>query len=531
MASKGASALTGAGTGAAVGSVAGPIGTVVGGVIGGAAGYLLGGDDEQAPTYTPNRTNFTFGLGPADYNYGQRQSNSYDSKQAGLDAVGADAYTRAAPIQAMPTERGFVRSQGQSFLDGADADSRRRQLEALGGLNSQVGALNRFAQGPMGPSAAQATLRQGQGSAMAQQLAMARAQPGGGGAALRQAAFNQSGIAANVANSASALHAQETAAHRAQQLQALGAAQQGAGMAAGYSSQLRGQDQGFAQVRAGQSNYDAGAENVYNNQQQGFEFGVGQNNQNAALTQGRANDAMFLGSAGLSQSYEGLRNDLARGNLTAGTSFENARAQGAGIGVSSQSVNNTQSNAELGMGLGAVQGGLSAYNAMNPPAGGGGNNPTSDIRAKENIRPVSTAAQLSPRVQSEVDRAQYLRALGGGDPSLTSTAEFASGPNLRPAQGYEYSYRDPQRHGEGRYVGPMAQNLEHLPGVVEQTGDGTKSINAPRLTLANTAAVSEQQQRIDDLEAQLRALGGGTGTAAALRSQPVYAQPQGFGGL
>lgn len=537
MVSKASGALTGAGTGAAIGSVAGPIGTVAGGLIGGAIGYFASGDEEKAPTYNPNRHNFEYGLGGSG-TYASTEASKYRYEQDQLRALGADAYNRGAPIQAMPERRDFVGSQGQSYLQGADTAARQQQLAALGGLQNQTGALNRFAQAPMGPSAAQATLRQGQGSAMAQQLAMARAQPGGGGAALRNAAFNQSGIAANVANSSAQLNAQETAAYRAQQLQALGAAQQGAGMSAGYSGQLRGMDQGFAQTQAGQANYDSSALNAYNQQQQQLQFGVGQNNLNAQMNQGRANDAMLLSTLGMNQSYYGMTNNLAAGQQSSGQAYEAAALQGKGLGSSNFQNAQNNSRQDLAMGLGAAQGGLAAYNQMNPPAGGG-NNPTSDIRAKKDIQPVSFQGQQpNERVQGELDRVQYLRALGGGDPSLTSTAEFAPAPNLRPAQGYEYSYRDPQRHGEGRYVGPMAQNLEHLPGVVEQGSDGTKSINAPRLTLANTAAVSEQQRqqdeirrRQDELEAQLRALGGGSGTVNALRSQPVYAQPQGFGGL
>lgn len=530
MASKGASALTGAGTGAAVGSVAGPIGTVVGGVIGGAAGYLLGGDDEKAPTYNPSVHNFQYGLGDSG-TYASTEASKYRYEQERLALLGNQAYNRGAPVQAVPGERGYVASQGQGYLQGADAGGRASQIEALGGLQNQVGALNKFAGQPMGPSAAQAQLQQGTDAAARQQYGFARSQAGGGGAALRNAAFNAAGISGNAANTAAMLRAQETAQHRAQQLSALGAAQQGAGMAAGYSGQLRGMDQGFAQAQAGQANFDATGQNQYNQQQQQLEFGVGQNNLNAQLAQGRANDAMMMGTLGMNQQYYGMTNNLAAGQQSAGQNYESARLQGAGLGSSNFNAATQQSNAELAMGLGAVQGGLSAYNQMNPPAAPAGGSPTSDVRAKENIRPVSTAAQLSPHVQSEVDRAQYLRALGGGDPSLTSTAEFGPAPNLRPAQGYEYSYRDPQQHGEGRYVGPMAQNLEHLPGVVEQGGDGTKSINAPRLTLANTAAVSEQQRRIDDLEMQLQALGGGNGMAPALRTKPVYAQPQGFGGL
>lgn len=546
---KGKAALTGAGTGAAIGSVAGPIGTVAGGLIGGAIGYFAGGDDEKAPTYTPSRTNFTYGMGPADYNYAQNQSNSYTQKQGQLEALGQHAYNRGAPIQALPTERGFTASQGQSFLQGADAPGRAQQLQALGGLQGQVGRLNQFADSRMGPSAAQAQLQAGTDLAAKQQFGFARAQPGGGGAALRNAAMNAAGISGNAANSSAALLAQETAQHRAQQLQALGAAQQGAGQVAGYSGQLRGQDQGFAQVQAGQANYDAGAQNVYNQQQQQFEFGVGQNNQNAALTQGRQNDAMALGTYGMAQGYESLRNQLAQGNLAAGQSYEAARLQGAGLGAANFNAAQAQSNAETGMALGAVSSGLGTYNQMNPPAGGGGT--TSDVRAKKDIKPVSVLEALGGRydpgqtramyeaqvaqprsVQSQIadshrvnarqdvdfnadefrspvpagfgvnqDRQNRLRALGGG-----------GAPDFRNAQGYEFAYRDPEQFGQGKYVGPMAQDLENVPGVVKEGPSGMKQIDAPRLTLANTAAVSELQNELDDVrrrQEQLQALGGG----------------------
>ena len=71
MASKGASALTGAGTGAATGAAVGSvipgigtaIGAGVGAIGGGLIGYLSGSDESSAPNYTPNPQNFQFGLG------------------------------------------------------------------------------------------------------------------------------------------------------------------------------------------------------------------------------------------------------------------------------------------------------------------------------------------------------------------------------------------------------------------------------------------------------------------------------------
>ena len=64
MASKGASALTGAGTGAAVGTAIMPgVGTAVGAGVGAIGGWLLGDDEEQAPAYSPNAASFQYGVG------------------------------------------------------------------------------------------------------------------------------------------------------------------------------------------------------------------------------------------------------------------------------------------------------------------------------------------------------------------------------------------------------------------------------------------------------------------------------------
>jgi hypothetical protein len=547
MADKGKAALTGAASGAAAGAVLGPWGAAAGGVIGGALGYFGAEDDVKAPEYNPNHANFQYGLGPSD-SYASLQSEQYNQRQAELRALGADAYNREGPTMALPDRVDHVGSQGQSYLQGADAEARRRQLEALGGMQGQVGQLNKFAQAPMGPSAAQAQLQAGTDMASRQQLGMARTQPGGGGAAMRNAAFNVAGLHGNAANSSAMLTAQETQAHRAQQLQALGAAQQGAGQIAGVTGQMRGADQGFAQAQAGQANYDAAALNQYGQQQQQLQFGVGQANLQAAGQARGQNDAATLGALGQSMAYEGFRNQNAAGQAQAGYNYEAARAQGAGLGAANYNAGVAQGNAETGMMLGALSSAAGAYGQM---SGGSNPNPTSDVRAKKDIKPTSVLAALGGRytpdqtrqlyaeqtgtghVRDEVADVQDIRARGGVDQSFdefraappimqgTNAARDARlqallgpRPDLRPAQGYEYAYRDPEQNGEGRYVGPMAQDLEHLPGIVETKPGGEKAINAPRLTLANTAALSEQQrqdeldrQRLERLE-QLAALGG-----------------------
>jgi hypothetical protein len=590
---KGKAALTGAASGAAAGAALGPWGAAAGGLIGGALGYF-GADDSKAPSYTPDHQNFIYGLGGSD-SYASTQSRSYDKSQAELGALATDAYQREALTQAMPDKISQVQSGGQGFLNGADSQARQQQLQALGGMQTANNSLNNFANRAQGPSAAQAQLQAGVDMAARQQYGMARSQPGGGGAALRAAAMNAAGISGNAGNQAAMLRAQEDQSFRGQQLQALGAAQQGAGQIAGATSGLRGQDQGFAQMQAGQANYDAGAANQFNQGQQQMQFNVGQNNLNAGIQSRHESDATTLAALGQSQNYEGLRNQVAGANTAQNNAFEGAKQAGAGLGAQNFNAATAQGNRETGMALGAVSAGAgiagqflgdkpSAIRADTSTSEFDGT-PTSDIRAKKDIKPVSAAealgggdrtpqftytpeqtralykAQMAQEngIQSQIsaahlanarsqgpdrdlsefgdgggealrqpiglgkpgearqERLQQLLALGANDryhaaqegqkPSTWGTGDII--PDMRPAQGYEYAYKDPERHGSGRYVGPMAQNLEHLPGVVDQGPDGTKSINAPRLTLANTAAVSDQQRRLDELERRqrLQALG------------------------
>jgi len=580
---------TGAATGAAAGSVAGPWGAAAGGVIGGAIGYF-GTDDEEAPTYTPDKANFTYGLGPSD-GYAAEQAGEYNWRADDMYGEAFNAQRREAAQQTMPDQRAFVGSDGQQYLTGADADARSRQIAALGGIQGANGQLQQFANQAEGPSAAQGVLQQATDQAVSQQNAMARTQRGGGGAALRNAAFNNVGLQQNASAQASQLRAQEAAAHRQQQLAALGAVQQGAGMQANYTGQLRGADQGFAQAQAGQANYDAQQGNAYNQYQQGMEFQLGANNLNANMQQGQQNDSYSLGLVGASQGFSGMSDNLASNQSQMGVQYEQAKAAGAGIGSNNFNAGQQIAQQDTAMMLGAVSGGAGAIGQMNQPAAQGYGT-TSDIRAKKNIRPAEVARALGGqtpeeawaaydrraagqhgtpaeqladvrdwRARQDIDqgtaefapRARSSRELGRERPSLETMRALAGsrqapvsyafdadepapkvdyefGPNeeapervsyafgagdevadLRGAQPYEYEYKDPARHGEGSYVGPMAQDLEHLPGVVERGPDGTKAINTPRLTLGLTGAVSEQQRRMDALEARQRemlALGG-----------------------
>lgn len=89
--------------------------------------------------------------------------------------------------------------------------------------------------------------------------------------------------------------------------------------------------------------------------------------------------------------------------------------------------------------------------------------------------------------------------------------DAAPAVDLTPAQGYSYEYKDPAAHGQGRFYGPMAQDLEKTPAgasTVKSAPDGTKIVDTSRLALVNTAAVSELQRKQQAQARQLAALGG-----------------------
>lgn len=165
--------------------------------------------------------------------------------------------------------------------------------------------------------------------------------------------------------------------------------------------------------------------------------------------------------------------------------------------------------------------------------------PTQDMLNQAAVDQYGPPEDQSRRVASDVhskSRIQQLEgqlaALSGGKSAMPSPQAPDTGaldqayareggtPNpaqpaidLRPATGYSYEYKDPAAHGQGRFFGPMAQDLEKTPAgasTVKQAPDGTKMVDTSRLSLVNTAAIS-------DLQKQLAALRGGGG---------AYPQPQ-----
>jgi hypothetical protein len=118
------------------------------------------------------------------------------------------------------------------------------------------------------------------------------------------------------------------------------------------------------------------------------------------------------------------------------------------------------------------------------------------------------------RDPTETTRAYWRPVVDAATAEPTTNAVSMSSPPIRPgvdlaaAKGYEYEYKEPDAPGAapGKQVGPMAQDLEHTAakGTVHTGPDGKKSVDTGRLALVNTAALSEQQRRLERLEAIAR---------------------------
>lgn len=138
----------------------------------------------------------------------------------------------------------------------------------------------------------------------------------------------------------------------------------------------------------------------------------------------------------------------------------------------------------------------------------------SPVEAKKNIQPVDASVQVAQAWRPVVDELDRQQQMAEMQPAFSMSAPPVvpgRGVDLRAARGYSYEYRDPNVPGAapGRHVGPMAHNLRETAAagtVIRDPRTGMDAVDTPRLTMVNTAALSEQQRRIDELERQLAAM-------------------------
>lgn len=436
----------------------------------------------------------------------QKPVTPYDPNSLNYHAFADEGYAQGQATQAQGAADSNVaqaQAMGARGLDTGNADQSRAiaqgdrasALQGAGNIQGDAGRVRGVGgqmvdyanQGP-GASAAEAQLKHSTDRNMAQAVALARSGRGGtgGSLALRQADQSRAQAQSDAAATGATLRAQEADAWRGRQLQAL----QGGASAYGAAGGLEGT---ATDAYLAQQGADQGM------------MGLDLNQQQNQMAQQQQNDAAALGWEQAAQGREGQSAQYAAMDQGGRMAYEQDRggnqmdAQLAAAGYDQQ-----RDASYMGAGGGLAAGAMMMM---------------SDIRAKRRIKPATNvAAQSGGLVEGVGKMTGAMQALSAQSDAeaLASKKEGQSSGRAAldaaaAAPGYEYEYKDPEKHGRGSFVGPMAQDLEKTPvgeSVVEDTPDG-KAINTDRLSLVNTAGISEQQRELDRLKQQMAALGGG----------------------
>jgi hypothetical protein len=122
----------------------------------------------------------------------------------------------------------------------------------------------------------------------------------------------------------------------------------------------------------------------------------------------------------------------------------------------------------------------------------------SDERSKQRIKELE---DLNDQYASLLDTPA---ATANVRPKAPPTADLdrSNARALGEAGSYSYEYKNPSAPGAapGRQAGPMAQELERIPGVVGTGPDGFKRVDTGRLALATASATGDQERRLRELE-------------------------------
>lgn len=476
------------GIGRTIGGIAGGIGGfAVGGpggaMLGYAGGSALGGAvedqvDEYGRRAVPSARNYTQYGGLGAGAEAERASQMGAAGAAGTRALGQSLGNEAIYGQTRAGNNMDMANWRSNQLHGAATDMYGRAegnaadaAAARGDSMAAIGRLRSFYEQGPGPSAAEAQLRMGQDANARNAMSIART--GGGSPSAVRAALRASATGGAQTNQqASALRANEAAQWQQTRLNAMQAEQ-------GALGNVRAGDVGVMGQRFGAAGQQMGAAG------QAGQTALGYGNLGAQY--GQLNNQARLGAEGMAIG-QGQFGEQQRAGILGNQLGADVSRYGADKGVAVGMANVAQRDRAADM---AMTGSLigAGVNML-------GQQQTSDIRAKENIQPASAAELLSKLETHAAPQAMSAAPAGPTAPAV----------DLRPAKGYSYDYKNPS-YGPDNQVGPMAQDLEHTAaaGAVTTGPDGMKQVDPNRLTMTNTAAIGEQQRRLDELEKMVAA--------------------------
>lgn len=397
------------------------------------------------------------------------QSSAFEqgrSAQAGAGGVSANllgqanaAQGRAAPVtnwggaDAYASKGDSARNTANGLLNQAGNSSRQEQ---------QLAALNQFANGPAGPSAAQAQLAAAGDNAQLSALSMARSGRGAGdsASALRDATFSNAQTQATTGQNMATLRAQEEATRRQQQLAALDSAMGGA-------NAIRGADTAATNTALSGRGLDLQAQAQAADQ---AKF-----NTTAAQNQTQLNDqaANANRNTALGFTSEGNRTNLGFQGMGNQVAVDYAQ-QG-------QNAYNSQADYEL------------QQQQMKIDAAKANQNADTERDSANSSMISSFASMMSD------ERVKKLKK--------TESALSEALGTIGNAPGYSYEYKDTSMPGTapGRQVSSMAQDLERGPRgreIVSETPNG-KMVDYSAVVKMTPGAITELNRKVKALESAL----------------------------
>lgn len=192
-------------------------------------------------------------------------------------------------------------------------------------------------------------------------------------------------------------------------------------------------------------------------------------------------------------------------------------AGAAGSGIAKDEADKKAGMGMLMSGIGQLADGFKGQ-PMNPVLaqslqGVGASPMISDKRAKTDIAALDKAGSEAVQAINQSGKTGQLAALDNTQRDNIMAIRNANGMSptsaFDAAQAYSYNYKQPEKYGEGEFIGLMAQDLEKTPAgatAISKQPNGLMAVDMNRLGMLTAAAQSQTQQRQDDMEEKLARL-------------------------
>lgn len=196
-------------------------------------------------------------------------------------------------------------------------------------------------------------------------------------------------------------------------------------------------------------------------------------------------------------------------------------AANAGAGAAASGTDfaaNQGKAAAIGAGLGGAIQGFMAPTPINPMLaqsmhGVGAGSVMSDRSKKTDIDRLDAAESDAIKAIQSAGKSGQLAALDRAGAENVAAIRAAPGMAAQAAfdqtPAYSYQYKQPEKHGEGEFIGLMAQDLAKSPAgstAVVPQADGKLAVDMNRLGMLTAAAQSQTQERQEELEKKLARL-------------------------